>query len=490
MKRHFEKYGYKPVPQNPVEVNGCEAAATEKSEDAVREKQRGEDMDAEQAGEEEDPGKQPCTTPTKNPLLETDPLRTPRLSDFGLSEYHFPSAWGVSEKPAATQSSQSQCPPITVSLPSLPKTPKCELKMDDEAFTPRLEGFGISDYTMCLNNDFTMDLLRNKPSQPASFAVQSGYQAAMRTAQDPSTPAQNKHMEENAVMNSPVPPVFCTPGFKINKKQAPPSPPNLKKTEPTHNNSSTPELPSFETPFFKKLIHDRGREAAGPKEKAFSHLHPQSPGVPVYNNHASCDVPTFSDIQQYKNDAIPELPNFQSLFCSKLTHFQAPGYELSMSPGRGIAELDLQMPERPDFSSVTEDIFKHLSQCNAKPSLHVSPKPRPTILKTEQDGKENRVQSLATVSEKDFLTLPDYLRQIPLASLNQAIQRINRALDLNYTGAYVDSPASLMEESELKSVIDVGPKSNIYFLCLVELKRLKKMRTTVNSTVYKVVLSA
>lgn len=43
---------------------------------------------------------------------------------------------------------------------TLPKTPKCKLKMDDyECVTPKLEHFGISEHTMCMNEDYTMSLM-------------------------------------------------------------------------------------------------------------------------------------------------------------------------------------------------------------------------------------------------------------------------------------------------------------------------------------------
>lgn len=60
-------------------------------------------------------------------------------------------------------------------------------------------------------------------------------------------------------LESPEPPVFCTPGFKIEKHRMPSSPPLKGKNDldspPRPNNCpSTPELPAFETPFVSKLI--------------------------------------------------------------------------------------------------------------------------------------------------------------------------------------------------------------------------------------------
>lgn len=49
--------------------------------------------------------------------------------------------------------------------PTLLLTPKCALRMDEEEEeeelrVPQMKDFGILEHTLCLNNDFTMDLHR------------------------------------------------------------------------------------------------------------------------------------------------------------------------------------------------------------------------------------------------------------------------------------------------------------------------------------------
>ncbi|NXY49537.1 SKA3 protein, partial [Ceuthmochares aereus] len=101
---------------------------------------------------------------TEKPPLPEDSLRVPQLSDFGLTQYAFSRPWGAGKEQHATNKYQKNAKnktPLTPRTPSvLPKTPKCTLKMDDyECVTPKLEQFGISEHTMCLNEDYTMSLI-------------------------------------------------------------------------------------------------------------------------------------------------------------------------------------------------------------------------------------------------------------------------------------------------------------------------------------------
>lgn len=101
---------------------------------------------------------------TEKPLVPKDPLRNPQLSDFGLSQYAFSRPWSAVKGQHATNARQenSNRTPLNTQSPCiLPKTQKCMLKMDDfECVTPKLEHFGVSEHTMCMNEDFTMSLIR------------------------------------------------------------------------------------------------------------------------------------------------------------------------------------------------------------------------------------------------------------------------------------------------------------------------------------------
>lgn len=111
------------------------------------------------------------TSPLTNELPPvSDMLRTPRLSDFGLSEMGPKKAPAVSdwcaEEPAMPQISL----PKSFSIPGLPPkpvTPKCALWLDDdEPQTPKLHKFAISEDTMFQLNDFTMDLWKKNIKKP------------------------------------------------------------------------------------------------------------------------------------------------------------------------------------------------------------------------------------------------------------------------------------------------------------------------------------
>lgn len=106
-----------------------------------------------------------CSSAPKMQLPFNDVMRTPQLSDFGLSEMQLKRAlaggdW-CSEVPPMPEMSLPQPSLNTPAPPPMPITPKCALKMDDDELqTPQMHDFGISENTMCLNNDFTMDLFR------------------------------------------------------------------------------------------------------------------------------------------------------------------------------------------------------------------------------------------------------------------------------------------------------------------------------------------
>ncbi|KAF1420045.1 Spindle and kinetochore-associated protein 3, partial [Spheniscus mendiculus] len=154
----FQKYGYKPH----------EEVVNSDSKVSVQNK-----SDAEKA--DNVPHLSACT---EKPLVPKDPLRNPQLSDFGLSQYAFSRPWSAVKGQHATnayrENSKDRTPLKTQTPRILPKTPKCMLKMDDyECVTPKLEHFGISEHTMCMNEDYTMSLIRKtaqtSKKQPCPF---------------------------------------------------------------------------------------------------------------------------------------------------------------------------------------------------------------------------------------------------------------------------------------------------------------------------------
>ncbi|XP_029500245.1 spindle and kinetochore-associated protein 3 isoform X1 [Oncorhynchus nerka] len=514
LMRHYEKYGYRAPKstQKQSESNGQEAEASEKEDEG--ETEGGEE------DQEEGEGYLTSVTPLKMPPPPfIDPLRTPQLSDFGLSEIHLKRVLGGT----VFSSAEAPMPMMTLPLPSLvlamqppmPKTPKCTLRMDedDDLLTPRMVDFGLTEHTVCLNNDFTMDLQRKKPTKPLSSAVSLGLGAmSQRPAHVLSTPPSNSMMYSLATMESPEPPVFCTPGLKITKSQrhalSPPLQGEIDPESPCHlgNHQATPEVPAFETPYINRLLSTRKGERNTQADQDQDHSE-----LPTSNRGSSqawsYNVSEISIIGCTEEKLTPEMPSLESFLGSSLPYRGSGGTSGEQTMGSGEPPLSFldqdgptqtfnlrtprvrgdypepSTPEMPDLSSVTQDIFKLISQSKKLPTAVVQPHLKPSTLHTAT-GKENRAQSLAVVSEREFLSLPSYLRQIPLSSLNQAIQKINGAKEERGHSGDAGPAWFLMEE--LKRITGVGTKAPMYFLCLTELKRLEHVQGVGTSAMYKV----
>ncbi|KAI1899738.1 hypothetical protein AGOR_G00064850 [Albula goreensis] len=493
----------------------------------------------------------PPVTPLKiSPLRTSDPMRTPRLSDFGLSEHNLMKAWSNLEKPLGEAPEVPQLMPFSmaaVSQPVPPKTPKCTLRMDEEALTPRLEDFGISEHTMCLNNDFTMDLLRKNNTKPSSMTARSknperGPKTDCRESSALPPASVTSSPDASDSMGTPEPPVLMTPGFKLKKIPEPmtPLPSNAVDSQPplhSADHPSTPEIPVFETPYVHKLLstvkpnqRDHSDAAAAPEQRPDAPAYQPPNRGPDMSGDWACGIPDMSVRPSHQSDThTPEMPNLESFLGNKLPHRTTGAYEklppaekgdgeqfglngpplpavedediytqewrLATPPSRSDYMTDPSTPEMPDVSSVTQDIFKLLSQCNTKPSTTshsnlkpaTQPVPKTATLKASTLGKENRAHSLALVSEKEFLSLPGYLRQMPLTNLNQAIQNINSALEGSHSGGNADSAAFLMED--LERITGAGVKASVYFLCLTGLKRLEHVQGQGKSALYRVLIS-
>ncbi|NXA37527.1 SKA3 protein, partial [Eudromia elegans] len=272
----FQKYGYKPPVKDSTDEEE-EEENNSQSKVSVQNKSDEEKVD-------DDPHLPACT---EKPLFPKDPLRNPQLSDFGLSQYAFSRTWSAKNEQHAANAPQEYPKPRTplkTKTPStLPKTPKCMLRMDDfECVTPKLEHFGISEHTMCMNEDYTMALIRktaqtSKNHQVASIlltVVPSTYLGVnCILAFHSSLPKEGPHevsvaeMSPRKIMVTPEPkpnktdgnapdymaspaiPVFCTPGVKIPSRSdgvvLPKTPEKSEISLPSH--TGTPVLPDFET---------------------------------------------------------------------------------------------------------------------------------------------------------------------------------------------------------------------------------------------------
>uniref|UniRef100_A0A8C3UDQ9 Spindle and kinetochore associated complex subunit 3 n=1 Tax=Catharus ustulatus TaxID=91951 RepID=A0A8C3UDQ9_CATUS len=146
---------------------------------------------------------------TEKPMLPKDPLRSPQLSDFGLSQLAVSRPWSVvkaQHTASARQQNSKNETPLRLQTPrALPKTPKCKLKMDD--YECELEHFGISEHTMCMNEDYTMSLIHKTSQTIKNYVYVCAYIFLILFL---------SHLIAAAHWTaSPMVFVFCTPDVKI-----------------------------------------------------------------------------------------------------------------------------------------------------------------------------------------------------------------------------------------------------------------------------------
>ncbi|XP_072541266.1 SKA complex subunit 3 [Salminus brasiliensis] len=505
IKNHYEKYGYKPRKafQKNSEVNGhCEAQIKLILEEQPEREPAGEvSGDGNEEVQVQESAEEP-ETPEKMPPPAVDQMRTPQLADFGLSALHLQMVLcnvEQSREVAPVPAVALTPPPFIMPMePSQPKTPRCSLIMDEDAPTPRLEDFGITEHTMCLNNDFTMDLFRKKPprGRPTHSATEETAQGPQNLPTPPSFMPHEKISNES--MESPELPAFCSLELKMNKPLPSSSALPSSPSSPTHtsNTACTPPLPTFETPFISKLISARKETRQNEQDGLGGSLNsmPNPLECPAVRGSSS-DMPQMPVRLCPKEETTPEMPKLQSfslsLPCmgggtrSGITEPQPPvlhanddhteDWCLATPRVRMDFQVEPRTPEMPDMSSITQDILKLVSQAKSKPhstsSVQQSSK---ASLQTSALGKENRAQRLDHVSEREFNGLASYMKQIPLASLNLAINKINQVVEERRRDGDLNSEAFHMED--LRKILEVGPQSPMYILAFVELKRLESVQ--------------
>ncbi|CAI9589686.1 unnamed protein product, partial [Staurois parvus] len=79
----------------------------------------------------------------------------------------------------------------------------------------QIQHFGISDYSNNLNDDYTIALINKKKG---SAAANCAKEVSENLKSMLATPAHLKHRNDFYSVDSPLPPVFCTPGLKVHKK--------------------------------------------------------------------------------------------------------------------------------------------------------------------------------------------------------------------------------------------------------------------------------
>ncbi|XP_063195394.1 spindle and kinetochore-associated protein 3 isoform X1 [Chroicocephalus ridibundus] len=326
----FQKYGYKPHVKDSTEeeeeVNSDLAVSVQNKSD-----------------EEKADDRSHLPACTEKPPVPKDPLRNPQLSDFGLSQYAFSRPWSAVKGQHATNAHQENSKNRTLlktqSPCILPKTPKCMLKMDDyECATPKLEHFGISEHTMCMNEDFTMSLIR-KAAQTSKLVKKDDHEVnipQMTSRKIMVTPGQKpKATADNAAdwMASPMILVFRTPDMKT------PSRTNCTLSRSPEINelprpTQTPQFPDFETRWLKT---EAKQVKQGEKMES------------VTKNDATD--------KQHVEDSIPSAVSSNEY----LKHFEDP------SPPK-IKHYDqlLNTPPAPEITRIPDDVLQILSKYNHK----------------------------------------------------------------------------------------------------------------------------
>ncbi|XP_073329822.1 SKA complex subunit 3 [Pagrus major] len=503
MRELCEKYGYQPPRDTQTQTR-----ATGQQSDAGNEE--ADESAGEEGESQEEAGDDPSSSsPKAGPPPVTDVLRTPQLSDFGLSEMHLKRAMAgaewCSEVPPMPE---MRLPPPSLNMPAsppMPITPKCALRMDEEEVqTPQMHDFGISEHTMCLLNDFTMDLLQKKIDKPP------------RPSQDIPVPPVNSLMESLQAkdnMESPELPVFCTPGLKIKKTNGHCSPPTQGNGDPepsTSNQPTTPDVPVFQTPYVNRMVSTK-KSAQQPDpiniqtdDDSQTFKLQMSPRNRSINSKRSWEynVPEMSISGE--EDQMPEMPklefaldNYLQNKSAKMLKKTSEHEKVTKEPTVNSLELDgptqefslgtprLRMdfgdpstPEMPELSSVTQDICKLVSQAQLKRTAMAIVHPNVKADKYKSSPLAKAV-SVSVVSESEFQSLPSYLRQMTLPNLNQTIHNINKFI-AEWPGEKTE-----LQMEELRRITNVGTKTPVYLLCLTELKRLTHVGGARDTSVYK-----
>ncbi|KAM9263294.1 spindle and kinetochore-associated protein 3 [Cariama cristata] len=332
IKELFQKYGYKPHVKDSTEEK-----EEDKSDSTVSVQNKSDEEKADDV-----PHLPSCT---EKPLVPKDPLRNPQLSDFGLSQYAFSRPWSAVKAQQATNANQENSKnrtPLKTQAPCiLPKTPKCMLKMDDyECVTPKLEHFGISEHTMCMNEDYTMSLIR-KTTQTSKKLVKKGDHEVnvpeMTSREIMVTPGpKSKVTAEKAAdwMASPMVLVFCTPDVKIPSRTKSTVLPGSPETNelPLPSYTGTPQFPNFKTRWLEteaKQVKQGGKIESVTKNDATD--------------------------KQYIEDSVP----FAVSSDEYLKHFGDP------SPPK-IKDYDqlLNTPPPPEITRIPDDVLQILSKYN------------------------------------------------------------------------------------------------------------------------------
>ncbi|XP_020824445.1 spindle and kinetochore-associated protein 3 isoform X1 [Phascolarctos cinereus] len=335
----FQKYGYKPsamedpvIKENVGDVKQEEANCknSPKSETEKEDTSRG------------------CV---QNNRVSHSPPRSPQLSDFGLEKYMFSRNWNV-HPPAMNIPKREQITvhtPLKQTSPKVLRTPKCNLKMDEYAVvTPKLEHFGISEHTMCLNNDYTMVLKNAQKNKSLSKnnTHEVNIEAKLGGSNNILIPPGSviEQLKENCAnhANYPLGPVFFTPGLKV----------PCRNSSPVLNVSKPEEL-GLSTNDKEILLHPNFKMGGLKKE---------TKGIIISPTSDSNILPSHLDSE-----------DCTSLVSQSAKYFEHHG-ELP-PPKISDSENLLRTPTPPEVTTIPDDIFQLLSKYDSKLATPIAFKP-------------------------------------------------------------------------------------------------------------------
>ncbi|XP_071410107.1 spindle and kinetochore-associated protein 3 isoform X2 [Pithys albifrons albifrons] len=313
----FQKYGYKAHVKDSTEE---EEEVTNEPTVSVQNK----------SDEEKVKDTLNLPTSTEKPLLPKNQLCKPQLSDFGLSQYAFsrqPLSAGKTQHPTSAQRQKSKNEtPLRIQTPrSLPKTPKCRLKMDDyECVTPKFEHFGITEHTMCMNEDYTISLIHK--TQTMNKSVKRNDNGGNVPDMTPkrtmvtSVPKSNVRAKNADWMASPMGFMFCTPNKKVSSQK---NSKGLLRSEakklslPSH--TVTPQHPNFQTRSSEAKKLSLPSHTVTQQHPDFQTRSSQAKELPLPSHTVTSQHPNFQTRSPEKKKlplarptATPPFPDFQT----------------------------------------------------------------------------------------------------------------------------------------------------------------------------------
>ncbi|XP_073439143.1 spindle and kinetochore-associated protein 3 isoform X2 [Dendrobates tinctorius] len=378
IKDTFQKYGY-----NPPDCAAAEHG--DPSEEPVTSES------ADESCQSSDPQDLP-PPPVIEKQVAWDLMRVPQLSDFGLSHYQLPVVW---EPQINKKAPEEKARPLYQDIRSInvAKTPKYAL-CKEEDFS-QIQHFGISDNSANLNDDYTMALINKKKRSGPEKPKESSKDIKNLLA----TPAHLTYRRDLRSVDSPLPPVFCTPGLKVLKHVGldvmdekcdtkanvtdddatsscqERSQNHLDVCQPLHSNTDivdSPCPPTFCTPGLKVQKKDINCMNPEPSE---------SKELSLIKNLDTPPLPSF-ETKWLKSDTLktlditepiprPELSyNLQEAVPPVLHSDNYYENRTKMSSPPKLRDFCIGTPPRPEMTScLTEDLIKHNLKLTSPPKV-------------------------------------------------------------------------------------------------------------------------